>query len=93
MSTVIRDPLWADRAGVWPETPWLELEQAARARQAAAASTATPRENPALLPSCFGAPPRLVYVIPDTSDLTVHKTLLYMDRSTSTVGCKDRNGA
>jgi len=103
MSTVIRGPLWADRAGVWPETPWLELEQAARARQAAAASSATPRGKPALLPgrtplreqlpSCFGAPPRLVYVIPDTSDLTVHTTLLYMDRSTSTVSCKDRNGA
>jgi hypothetical protein len=79
MSTVIRGPLWAEFAGVWPETPWLELEQAARARQAAA-STATPREKPALLPggtptrellpSCFGAPPRLVFVIPETSDLT-----------------------
>jgi hypothetical protein len=54
--------------------------QAARARQAATASTATPREKLALLPgrtplreqlpSWFGAPPRLVFVIPEPSDLT-----------------------
>src|ERR1700748_1968070 len=79
MSTVIRGPLWADLGGVWPETPWL-LEQAARARQAATASTATPRQKPALLPgrtplreqlpSCSGASPRLVCVIPEPSDLT-----------------------
>jgi len=78
MSTVIRGPLWADLAGDPPATPW--LEQAARARQAATASTATPREKPALLPgrtplrellpSCFGALPRLVCVIPEPSDLT-----------------------
>jgi hypothetical protein len=101
MSTVIRAPVCADLAGVWPETPWL-LEQAARARQAATASTATPREKAALLPgrtplreqlpSCLGAPPRLVCVIPESSDLTWHMTLLYPDRSTSTVGCKGRDG-
>jgi hypothetical protein len=48
MSTVIRGPLWADLAGVWPETPWL-LEQAARPRQTTSAAT-TIQEKPALLP-------------------------------------------
>jgi hypothetical protein len=55
MSTVIRDPLAADLAGAWPETPWL-LEQAARARPAAIASAAAFQGKPAILPR--GAPVR-----------------------------------
>ena len=45
--SVIRGPLWADLAWLSPETPW--LEQAARVRQAATASTATPGRS---RPSC-----------------------------------------
>jgi hypothetical protein len=55
MSTVIRGPLWADLAGVWPETPWL-LVQAARPRQAISASAAILAEGPDLPPR--GAPVR-----------------------------------
>ena len=54
MATVMRGPLVAELAGVWPETPWL-LEQAARARQTTSATT-TIREKPALPP--WGMPPR-----------------------------------